>query len=252
MELRSLLGRVLRMYPLLMSLLVNALFASLMVPLSAQQQEITRSAAENTAITISGEVVNPMRLNIRRRGAIRLLEVLALAEGITDRAKGIIQINRRKEGQRTAGESAAPSISTYQISDLLKGDRGADPYVWPGDEIVVPAADYFYIEGRVLNPGHYLMKEPLTIGQAIRMAGGASADAQEVNVLLCSRSKSNAGVEWRSFKLTGLWRKRAKGIYLGNNDIVQVRSRSHEIIRHLLGCMTPQETTKQLPVREIY
>ena len=118
---------------------VSALLLISSVLLTAAQQTQSSPPSSNKSrpsVSVKGAVCTPMRVELRRR--VRLLEVLAMAGGTTEYAKGKIQIERVSSipANKT---SKKPSISIISvcISDLLRGETKANPYLLPGDVITV-------------------------------------------------------------------------------------------------------------------
>jgi SLBB domain len=113
------------------------LISSALLATAQQMQNSSPSSNKSRpSVSVKGAVRTPMRLELRRR--VRLLEVLAMAGGTTEYAKGKIQIERVSSipANKT---SKKPSISiiSVRISDVLRGETKANPYLLPGDVVTV-------------------------------------------------------------------------------------------------------------------
>jgi len=113
-------------------------------------------------VNVMGEVVRPGRY--RLKGEMRLVDVLLLAGGLTDRASvAQARLVRSRESQTLNLESL-----------LLRQDMNHNIVMQPGDSVFVPEEtnNRFYVLGDVSRPGVFATKGGLTVLQAIAMAGG--------------------------------------------------------------------------------
>lgn len=227
------------------TLLIFSLFTFLVAPISAQQIQDTSTHSplrERKMMTITGAIRSPMRVELHR-GQIQLLDLLAYAGGITERAKGIVQIIHSSENRM--GE-----IDTYNLDDLRQ--MKSNPLVRHGDHVFVLEADIIYVTGHVVNPSAYLMKDPMRVSEAIKLAGGALPDASSVKIVPCGRLEESRSAVIKSVTLEVLEKEKSKDFILGANDIVIVWSRSAGIRHGLISCPQSKEEKAQLPLRVIY
>jgi polysaccharide export outer membrane protein len=113
-------------------------------------------------------------------GSKSLLEVLAMAEGLTEEAGSRVSVVRRP-GQAAPGQDippaglAEPHVIEVDLTALLDGtDASRNVLVQPGDIIQVHAAGYVYVVGQVNRPGGFTIPagEGITVLQALAMAEG--------------------------------------------------------------------------------
>jgi polysaccharide export outer membrane protein len=113
-------------------------------------------------VNVMGEVARPGRY--RLKGEMRLVDVLLLAGGLTDRASVTqARLVRARESQ------------TLNLDNLLlRQDMNYNIVMQPGDSVFVPEEtnNRFYVLGDVARPGVFTTKGGLTVLQAIAMAGG--------------------------------------------------------------------------------
>jgi polysaccharide export outer membrane protein len=135
--------------------------------------------------TVFGAVRSPTRVQMQRK--VRLNELMAVSGGFTERASGTIQIIHTEPLMCPApGEEkeAAPidwtnnPLKVIKISDLSRNKANANPYIRPGDYILVTEAEPVYITGSVVSPQGVYMKEHLTISRALAMVGGPRKEAK--------------------------------------------------------------------------
>jgi polysaccharide export outer membrane protein len=101
----------------------------------------------------------------------KVLEVLAMAGGLTDVADRHITIQRF---------GAAQQKVKYYYSNSAQAALSEDPMVYPGDTVVVPKAAVVYVLGDVSKPGGYPIStnnSTMTVLQAIALAGYANHTA---------------------------------------------------------------------------
>jgi polysaccharide biosynthesis/export protein len=101
----------------------------------------------------------------------KVVEVLAMAGGLTDVADRHITIQRFGAGQQKV---------EYYYSNSALAALSEDPMVYPGDTVVVPKAAMVYVLGDVSKPGGYPIStnnSAMTVLQAIALAGYANHTA---------------------------------------------------------------------------
>lgn len=139
--------------------------------------------------TITGAVRQPSRVMMQRR--VRLNELIATAEGFTERASGTIQILHTEPlmcpqpGEEALAipfaEDKAP-MELVKIADLKSGRPQANPFIRPGDYIVVAEADPVYVTGSVFTPQAINLTDNLTLSRALAIVGGPSKEAKTNDV----------------------------------------------------------------------
>ncbi|HYN14686.1 MAG TPA: polysaccharide biosynthesis/export family protein [Terriglobales bacterium] len=117
----------------------------------------------NQSATVTGEVARPGVYPIL--GTRRLLEVLAAAGGLTQRAGKTVTITRRDHPEEP--------VKLDLPADLTKSPKD-NIEILPGDTVVVNRAGVVYVVGEVARPAGLVMdnNEKLTVMQAIALAGG--------------------------------------------------------------------------------
>lgn len=155
---------------------------------------------------IYGAVKNEQRFQIKRQ--INLNELIVFAGGFTEKASGTIQIfrpanlscqTRKPENNaRTASESSkevfvpvsqsgGANNFEVKISELLKGEKSANPQIFSGDIITVLSADPIYIIGGVNAPKQIASRSEITLSRAIASAGGLAKEADVKTITIFRR-----------------------------------------------------------------
>ncbi len=114
-------------------------------------------------VNVLGEVVRPGRY--RLKGEMRVLDVLLVAGGLTEKAS--VTEARLVRASRETGRLGLDRL-------LLHQDMSYNVRIQPGDTLMIPEEtnNKVYVIGDVNSPGVFVLKTPVTLLQAIAMAGG--------------------------------------------------------------------------------
>ena len=187
-----------------------------------------------------GAVKTPQRFQIKR--PILLNELLITSGGLTDKASGEIQIFRpasaccvaekfvktktkiddafSRERIVETGSVEDSQYKTIKISDLLAGEKDANPQIFSGDIITVNEADSIFVIGGVAAPKRLYFRSQITLSHAVDSAGGLTRDANPRKIMV-SRSD---GSERKTIEadLEKIRNKQAEDIILQPLDIIEV------------------------------
>ncbi len=109
----------------------------------------------------------------------RLLDIIAIAEGLTDTAASLAYLTR---------EDPRSKIRQNYIIDLdaliKEGDMTYNVAISSGDVIFIPEAGQCFVDGAVRKPGTYPVRGDITITEAIVLAGGLTAYADDDKIKL--------------------------------------------------------------------
>jgi polysaccharide export outer membrane protein len=113
-------------------------------------------------VSVAGEVVRPGRY--RLKGEMRVLDVLLLAGGLTEKAS--VTAARLVRG----GQPQPLALDAL----LLRQEMSRNVRLQPGDVLLVPEETNtkIYVLGDVNHPGVFALKGDVTLLQAVAMAGG--------------------------------------------------------------------------------
>jgi polysaccharide export outer membrane protein len=188
-------------------------------------------------VAIIGAVNEQGRFQLQRR--IRLLELLTYAKGPSAKAGQTINVVHSAAPSlcKAANDDEIAAFASYKLSDTLRGDANANPYLDPGDVVTLPDADQVYVVGNVVMPLTIPLKEPITVSRAIAMAGGPRQDTK--------KDKKELIVD-----LSAIEKRQAEDVQLLPNDIVDVpTSTGRSLLRSLIG--GGAQSLTQLPVRVV-
>lgn len=174
---------------------------------------------------VIGAVERPGSFYLSRR--IRLLELLAFAGGPkVEKAGSKIQIARvgnklacsdTDEAQKEENDIQFIGLN---LNDVMEGKQ--NPLMEPGDIVSVLEAEEAYVVGEVYKPAKVSLKEPVTLTQAIAIAGGISSTAKTDKVIIERQEKGNQVKSELIFDLKDIRDKKIPDPQLQANDIVKV------------------------------
>lgn len=128
-------------------------------------------------ITLIGEVSRPGTYEyVSQR---RLLDVLAIANGLKDDAGPFAYITRYQP------ETNKSSNYIIDLEDLVKnGNMAHNHLIYGGDVVFIPKSGQCFVDGAVRKPGTYSLSNNMTITEAIALAGGLAGYADEDSIKL--------------------------------------------------------------------
>jgi polysaccharide export outer membrane protein len=163
-------------------------------------------------VTIMGQVRSPGSYAI---GTPRpILDVLALAGGLTDVADRKVTIERH----------ATKTRNVFVLSNSANSALDANVAVFPGDTVIVPKADVVYILGDVNRPGGIAMvtnDSTLSVLQAISLAGGTPPTAVPSHARLIRKQPDGTHAEL-PLQLSAMQKGKQPDIPLQADDIIYV------------------------------
>src|SRR6266403_4896550 len=208
---------------------------------------------------VYGAVRSASRIQMNRR--VRLHELLANAGGVTLGASGTIQIIHTETelcpepedvmqtvalslpdktatadkqmtiagtpaAQKTGGAGAGSDIGkleVYLISNVKNGLGKDDPFIRPGDIVIVTEGEPIYITGAVIAPQAIVMKDGMTLGRALAMAGGPIRQAKTQEVHVYRQKEGKIGSENLTFNYEAIRKGQKQDVPLQAYDIIDVR-----------------------------
>jgi polysaccharide export outer membrane protein len=204
---------------------------------------------ESQPVAVIGAVNAPGRFQLQRR--VRLLELLSFAGGPAERAGTNVQIIHTSGVSCNEREAATPhsdssAFDSLNLNELLSGDDKSNLYMQPGDIVSLPAADQAFVVGNVFRPSAILLKEPVTVSQAIAMAGGTLPATKSDQIRIIRQVSKTKTKEELLVDLKAITQRHAEDIVLQANDIVDVPSSGTKVfLRTLVGAVAP--TISRLP-----
>ena len=154
---------------------------------SRLQQELAQGYLRNPQVSVSVDQYHSHRVfvigEVRSAGTyplngeMTLIEVLARAGSITERAGGqaiIVHAGGAAAGPKLPGESDPSQVVHVDLKKLQAGEITQAVLLRDGDTVFVPRAENVFVFGQVRNPGAYPMTGELTVLQVLSLAGGVT------------------------------------------------------------------------------
>ena len=128
-------------------------------------------------VTLVGQFKNPGTYDYVSKQC--LLDVMALAGGLSDKAGRTIQVRRR------ATIPGKPNVFVVDLDRLIKeGHTELNIEINGGDVIFVPEAGNFFVDGAVRRPGSYPIRNKMVLREALTAAGGIAPYALKDSLVL--------------------------------------------------------------------
>jgi polysaccharide biosynthesis/export protein len=144
----------------------------------------------------------------------KVVEVLALAGGLTDIADRHITIQRFGPAKQKV---------EYYYSNAAAAALSDDPMVYPGDTVIVPKAAVVYVLGDVSKPGGYPIStnnSRMTVLQAIALAGYANHTAAIGKSKLVRETAT--GVQETDLEVSAMQKGKKPDVALLPDDVVYI------------------------------
>lgn len=143
------------------------------------QITVTVDQYRSQQIFVMGEVKQPGPLQFT--GSMTLIEALARAGSVTERAGAEAVIVRSATGVAAPAPAPVPAESTARgdtirvdLQKLQSGTLAQNVTLRAGDTIFVPRAQTVFVSGQVRMPGEYAIRGAMTVRQALALAGGVT------------------------------------------------------------------------------
>ncbi len=208
----------------------------------------------STPVTVMGEVNFPTRFPLQR--PTRLLDALTLGNGPSPKAGTTVQIIRDPsltDCQQKVSSKSSIQLISFKLAETLEGAEQANPFVRAGDVVRVLEAEEVkkvqaYITGNVKSPMTIDLKEPITLTQAVAMAGGTSTGAQTDKVKISRQVPGSLDTTAILVNLKEVNKNNKGDILLQPNDIVDVPGPKKNIFKDILKVVVPAITRFPVPI----
>jgi len=144
------------------------------------QVTLTVLQVRSRQVSILGHVARPGRY-VLDDNSMRLVDVLALAGGITPAGDDIVTVMTTQDGK--------PKKMSVDITGIYRNaDTSANVELAHDDTIFVPRAPVFYIYGEVQRAGAYRLEKDINVVQALALGGGVTLRGTERGMRVHRRS----------------------------------------------------------------
>ena len=226
--------------------------------LVAPYVNVTVREFNSNPVAVIGAVNAPGRFQLQR--PIRIAELMTFVNGPTANAGRTIEIMRNtsrpycEESKFIIPESGEEEILSVLIAEVFRGGESANPMVRAGDIIRIPEASQMevYVQGNVKAGAIINLKEPVSLTQAIAIAGGLAPGAQTDKIRIRRQIPGSINREEIIVNLKEINQGIRDDLLLQANDIVDVPGPGgmKKVFQDIINGVVPMVT--QLPTRVIY
>jgi polysaccharide export outer membrane protein len=243
---------------------------------SPQVSLYLKEAKSRPAAVVFGAVRQATRVEMKRR--VHLLDILAVAGGVTEQAGGDIQIfhtepvmcperetdlaaaaaaEKKAIEERPDATSVTGAFSIYKLTDLKVGKAEANPFIRPGDIVIVTEAPPIYLTGAVTNPQGIYLREKMQLTRAIAMVGGTRKEAKTSAIRIFRLKPNSQEQEVLTVNFDAIKKQKQPDIFLQPYDVIEVPDPSgifYDIKRAVLsqGIQGLGSAATGLPLRVLY
>lgn len=182
--------------------------------------EVTEQKSQSAAVI--GAVEKPGNFYLTRR--VTLLELLAYAGGPNIHSGMRLMVARTGSTSNCRQDvevvkEGEVKIMNFKMREIQEGKTNL--WMQPGDIVSVLEADPVYVFGNVRKQGRLLMKEPMTLRQALSAAEGLKS-ASDNKVRILKQKEGQAKPEEFIYDLNAINKGKAPDPFLEPNDVVAV------------------------------
>lgn len=173
-------------------------------------------------ITLLGALKNPGTYNYF--GRQRLLDVLALGQGLSDKAGRTVQVRRTEDNPQH------PTTFLIDLDEIVvAGNSELNIPIQRGDVIYIPDMGRVFVDGAVKKPGNYGVRPSMTVQEAIVEAGGFTSTADEGNIKVV-RKMSAGNREVIQVSINDLRAGSAPELQIKDRDLIFVETNKLEAL----------------------
>ena len=186
-------------------------------------------------VSIIGAVQKPGVVELT--GPKSVIEVLAMAGGVSEKAGSQVHIYR---GRGTERETHVIDLAILANGTGLINASNAGMInmpVYPGDMINVPESGMFFVDGAVRKPGSYPLGRQYSLTQALATAGGIDSELYSSDISIFRR-KGPGQVETLAFNLDNIMTGTATDPAIHPDDVIMLPiSTAKFIVKRFVGTL---------------
>lgn len=205
------------------------------------QVSVVATEQRSQMVSVIGAVEKPGSFFLTRR--VRLLELIALAGGPSKEAGSRVLIARSGSTSNCEADNAASDddddsqLIDLKVNEILTAKQNI--VIQPGDTVFFSEADVVYLYGNVNEQGKVVMKEPITLTQAIASAKGLKPSTKKDRVRILRQKSGSMDREEFVYDLNDIDKQKVQDPFLQPNDIVAV---SEDKVKSILNAIKTSVT----------
>jgi len=214
-------------YPYLGSVYVNGMTLYQIKDLITKR--LSEGYVKSPVVTVSLKISASKRIylygklsgSIPYHKGITVMDVI-IQQGI-DKEKFDLKIKRKNDSG-----SGFDNIEV-DLKGIMEGEKG-DILLKPDDVLILEDKDSYYIQGEVEKAGKYILREGITVLEAITEAGGITEEGRYGDVIIRRKRINGVGYDDIKVDIKGIMRGYKEDILLKPDDIVMVKPNNTFII----------------------
>jgi protein involved in polysaccharide export with SLBB domain len=137
------------------------------------------------------------------------------------------------EAEKKVVDAIGVPFNVYDIGDVKAGKQEANPYIRPGDIIIVQEAFPIFITGSVVQPSNLYLRNNMSLHRAIAQVGGVTKNAKTDKVRIYRQKKGQLEPEMLTVNFEQIRKNKAPDVLLQPYDIIEVGEQSQFSIKNL-------------------
>jgi CTP:molybdopterin cytidylyltransferase MocA len=133
--------------------------------------------------------------------------------------------NASQEKKQLVGPLDIGHIDVYEIDTVRNGVGSTDPYIRPGDIVIVTEGEPIYLTGYFNAPHEIVMKDNMTLVRAVAMAGGLQKLAKST-IYIYRQVKGKVGPDKMLVDFNAIREGKKPDVQLQAYDIIDARPQS--------------------------
>jgi polysaccharide biosynthesis/export protein len=170
-------------------------------------------------------------------GPKTIIEILAMAGGVTDKAGSQVHVYRQVGVNREAHVIDLAVLANSVGLINAANASSINMLVEPGDMINVPEAGMFFVDGAVHKPGSYALGRRYSLSQALATAGGVNVElySNDVSIL---RRQAAGDVQTIAVDLSDLMSGKVADPQIQPDDVIVVPTNTAKyLVKRFIGSL---------------
>jgi polysaccharide export outer membrane protein len=144
-------------------------------------------------VSVMGAVQKPGVFELT--GPKTVMDMLALAGGVTERAGNQVHVYRQDEKGNRQSQVIDLMVLANNTGVISNDSQAINMALQAGDVVNVPQSGMFFVDGAVGKPGSYPLGRNYTVSQALATAGGINPELADYSAVSINRRGAGGKVE---------------------------------------------------------
>jgi polysaccharide export outer membrane protein len=171
-------------------------------------------------VSVMGAVQKPGVFELT--GPKTVIDMLALAGGVTERAGNQVHVYRQDEKGNRQSQVIDLMVLANSTGVISNDTQAVNMVLQAGDVVNVPQAGMFFVDGAVGKPGSYSLGRNYTLSQALATAGGVNVELADYSAISINRRGTGGRMEMISVDLNAVKEGKAPDPQVKPDDVVLV------------------------------